>query len=104
MKRTTLLLALLCLIFTSTVYSQGIISGKIIDMETKLPLEGASVFAQNTTRGTVSDKEGNFSLSLAQGGYEVIVSFTGYVSRTINYEAKGDRNFTLEMEKADNSM
>jgi hypothetical protein len=104
MKLTTLLLTLLCLTVASSVFSQGTISGKIVDMETKLPLEGASVFAQNTTRGTVTDKEGNFSLSLVEGGYEVIISFTGYVSRTINYEAKGDRNFNLEMEKADNSL
>ena len=104
MKLTTLLLTLLCVSLTSSVFSQGTISGKVIDRETKLPLEGASIFAQNTTRGTVSDKEGNFSLSLVEGGYEVIISFTGYESRTINYEAKGDRNFTLEMDKADNSM
>ena len=104
MKLTTLLLTLLCVSLSTTVFSQGTISGKIIDRETRLPLEGASVFAQNTTRGTVSDKEGNFSLSLVEGGYEVIISFTGYDSRTINYEAKGDRNFTMEMDKADNSM
>jgi hypothetical protein len=104
MKITTLLLAFFITAIWSNVSAQGTISGKIIDSETKLPLEGASIFAQNTTRGTVSDKEGNFSLSLGKGGYEVIVSFTGYESRTINYEATGDRNFTLEMEKADNSM
>ncbi|MBA2744854.1 MAG: carboxypeptidase-like regulatory domain-containing protein [Flavisolibacter sp.] len=104
MKLPYLLIAVLALSFSLPAFAQGTISGKIIDSETKLPLEGASVFAQNTTRGTVTDKEGNFSLALNKGGYEVVISFTGYTSRLINYEASSDRNFNLEMEKEDNSM
>lgn len=103
MKLPSILFAI-ALVFSIPGFSQGTISGKIIDSETKLPLEGASVFAQNTTRGTVTDKEGNFSLYLNKGGYEVIISFTGYTSRLINYEAISDRNFNLEMEKTDNSL
>jgi hypothetical protein len=34
--------------FSQSGYS---INGKIIDQETKLPLQGASVFAENTTIG-----------------------------------------------------
>jgi hypothetical protein len=84
--------------------AQSTVTGKIVDAETKLPLEGASVFAQNTTKGTVTDKDGNFQLYLNKGGYELIISFTGYVSRTINFEAVADREFNLELQKADNSM
>jgi hypothetical protein len=104
MKLPIFLIALFSIITTVPVFAQGIISGTIIDSETKLPLEGASVFAQNTTRGTITNKDGVFSLPLGKGGYEVIVSFMGYTSRTINYEASGDRNFTLELEKEDNSL
>jgi hypothetical protein len=84
--------------------AQSVVTGKITDAETKLPLEGASVFAQNTTKGTITDKEGAFRLYLDKGGYEIIISFTGYVSRTINFEAVADREFNLELQKADNSM
>jgi hypothetical protein len=65
-----------------------------------LPLEGASVFAQNTTRGTLSDKEGAFKLYLEKGGYEIVVSFTGYMSKTINLELTGDRTLTCNWIKA----
>jgi hypothetical protein len=102
MKKTVILLiALFC---TAVSFAQSTVTGTIIDTETKLPLEGASVFAQNTTRGTVTNKEGKFSLYLPKGGYELIVSFTGYASRTINFEAVTDREFNLELQKADNSM
>lgn len=85
-------------------FGQGTISGTVKDAETGLPLEGASVFAQNTTRGTLSDKEGAFKLYLEKGGYEVVVSFTGYVSKTINLEVTGDRTFNLELQKGDNTL
>ena len=44
---------------TSMVFAQAFISGQVVDAETKLPLQGASVFAQNTTKGVITDKEGN---------------------------------------------
>lgn len=55
-----------------------IVSGKVIDKNSHLPLQAASVFAQNTTIGTATDAEGNFKLWLPNGGYDLIVTFTGY--------------------------
>jgi hypothetical protein len=102
MKKATLVIQFLCL----TVFSfcQSTITGRIIDAETKEPLQGASVFAQNTTKGTTTDKDGAYQLYLDKGGYELIISFTGYANRTINVETAGDRVFNLELQKADNSM
>lgn len=102
MKNLSLFLLLL---FSSVIVgAQGVISGSIKDAETGQPLEGASVFAQNTTRGVITDKEGNFKIFLEKGGYEINISFTGYVSKTINLEVTGDRQFDLKLEKGDNTM
>jgi hypothetical protein len=98
------LLLLLALFSALLSFAQGTISGTVVDAETKLPLEGASVFAQNTTRGTMTDKEGAFRLHLEKGGYEINITFTGYVSRTLNVEVTGDRTFNLELQKGDNTM
>ena len=66
------------------VFSQAnyTISGKIIDAATKLPLQGASVFAENTTIGTATNTEGFFRLQLPNGGYSIVVTFTGYQTET----------------------
>ncbi len=104
MKSPRFLLIISAILFSAIAFAQSTVTGKIIDAETKLPLEGASVFAQNTTKGTVTNKEGDYSLYLNKGGYELVVSFTGYESRTINFEAVADRQFNLEMQKADNSL
>jgi hypothetical protein len=59
------------------------VSGKVIDSATQEPLAFASVFCQNTTQGTATNKEGQFSLSLKEGGYDLVITFTGYQSQLI---------------------
>ena len=75
------------------------VKGKVTDANTKAPLAGASVFAENTTIGAVTNEEGDFKIWLPDGGYSLAVTFTGYeteitrVSRSIAQE--GNVNFEL---------
>ena len=59
------------------------VSGKVIDSASRDPLAFASVFCQNTTQGTATNKEGSFSLSLKEGGYDLVITYTGYKSQLI---------------------
>jgi hypothetical protein len=102
MKKLLFLLPV-CLLSIAS-FAQGIISGTITDAETKLPLEGASVFAQNTTVGTVSKNDGSYKLSLGKGGFELVVSYTGYESQRVNVEATGARTLDIVLKKEDKSM
>jgi hypothetical protein len=63
--------------------AQFIVSGVILDSSTREPLASASVFCQNTTSGTYSNKQGEFTLSLKSGGYDLIITYTGYQTQTI---------------------
>jgi len=81
MKMPRLLILFSSLFLSILSFAQGVISGTITDAETKSPLEGASVFAQNTTAGVVTKADGTFKLVLNKGGYELVVSFTGYVAK-----------------------
>lgn len=99
---------LLLAVITTTAFSQGnsfIVSGKIISAETKLPLQGASVFAQNTTFGTATDADGNFKLWLPAGGYDIIVTFTGHSteSKRITSSEKNEDLF-FEMKQKEKEM
>jgi carboxypeptidase-like protein len=92
-------------IFVSTiVFGQFTITGKVVDSATKDPLLGASVFAQNTTSGTTTNKQGEFSLSLKSGGYELIVSFTGYQSKEIRISNNDNNPLQIEMVKEEKAM
>ena len=102
MKKPVVLLTILFLCLQAG--AQFTINGKVVDAETKEPLPAASVFAQNTTRGTTTDKDGLFSLYLDKGGYELVISFTGYVSKSITVQKDEGVQMTVELSKADNSM
>jgi len=103
--QTIRLLFITCFLSFSVIsFTQSTITGQVTDAETKLPLQGASVFAQNTTKGAITDKEGNYRLFLNKGGYELIVSYTGFVSNTIKVEANEDKQLNIELKKAEKNM
>lgn len=89
---------------TITVFSQITITGNVIDSASQEPLAGASVFAQNTTLGTVTDKEGNFSLTLKSGGYELIISYTGYISHQFQVVDNKNQQTQIALVKEDKTL
>jgi len=82
------------------------ISGKVIDAVTKAPMQAASVFAQNTTTGTATDAEGNFTLRLPNGGYDLVITFTGYqtMSRRISTADAADKSIVVEISPREKAM
>ncbi len=106
MKKT---ISFLLPVFISvSVFSQSnyVISGKVIDAASKLPLQGASVFAENTTIGTATNTEGVFALQLPNGGYNLVVTFTGYQTETKRITtADADNNsIVIEIKQKEKSL
>ncbi|MFW5656987.1 MAG: TonB-dependent receptor domain-containing protein, partial [Bacteroidota bacterium] len=83
----------------TTVYAsaqQGTLRGTIIDAETGEPLIGASVVVTNTTNGTISDFDGNYTLKLAPGNYSITVSYISYETQTFtDVEVNAGETITL---------
>ncbi|UEG51029.1 carboxypeptidase-like regulatory domain-containing protein [Ferruginibacter lapsinanis] len=107
MKKIVSLFSLLLILaegFSQSTYFT--ISGKITDAVTKAPLQAASVFAQNTTFGTATDAEGNFTLYLPNGGYDLVVTYTGYETETkrISTTDADNKNIFLELKQKEKSM
>lgn len=73
------ILFLLLSLFTQNLFSQVYIKGRVVDGETQQPLKGASVYINNSTRGTVTNDNGEFQLGpFDPGRYEVVATFVGY--------------------------
>lgn len=75
--------SLLFLLLSFIGRSQFTVTGLVLDSSSREPLVAASVFCQNTTSGAYTNKQGEFSLSLKSGGYDLIISYTGYQTQTI---------------------
>jgi CarboxypepD_reg-like domain len=78
MKNQIILFITLLVCINVHAQSSFSISGSVINETTGMPMQGASVFAQNTTLGTVSNEAGKFTLTLPNGGYDLVISFTGF--------------------------
>jgi len=60
-------------------FSQFSISGKVIDKETKNPLQGAHIIIENTFKSTTSNSSGYYFIkNLKKGNYSIKVSYIGY--------------------------
>jgi len=78
MKLSFILLLSIIFLNIATAQNNFIVSGKVLSEVNGSPMGAASVFAQNTTLGTVTDENGNFKFSLPQGGYDLVITYTGY--------------------------
>lgn len=67
----------------------------IVQDTNKEPMIGVSVMVKGTTNGTVTDIDGNYSLSV-QGSKSVLVfSFVGYVTKEVTVGSQKTINVTL---------
>lgn len=58
------------------------VSGKVLDQDGE-PLPGATIIVKGTTIGTVTDLEGNYSLTLPNGATHLDVSYIGFSSKEV---------------------
>lgn len=82
------------------------VSGIVIDAATKLPMRGASVFCQNTTLGTATNADGAFQLTLPSGGYDLVISFSGFetFSKRISSSTENLLNQNIELKEKQKSL
>lgn len=69
----------------STAFSQNKITGKIADSEMGGPLPSANVTVKGTTDGASTDIDGNFTINTSKTSGEVVITFVGYISKTVSF-------------------
>jgi len=77
--RSCLSILLLCLSLGGLT-AQQVLSGRVLDKESQEPLVGATVMEANTSNGTTTDIEGNFTLKSTKADPVLKVSYIGYLS------------------------
>jgi TonB-linked SusC/RagA family outer membrane protein len=99
-KQRTLLLALFLITGFHMVYGQAkTVTGTVTSSEDNAPLPGTNVFVKGTTRGTITDLDGNFSIDVVSGSEVLVFSFVGYVDQEIPVEDQTEINVTLDPER-----
>jgi hypothetical protein len=85
MKRLNLLLAATFILITSLLQAQnGTVRGTVIDDELGDEMIGVTVMIKGTTKGSVTDFDGKFNISIAPGIYNLKVSFVSFETLEIS--------------------
>ncbi|MDH7912192.1 carboxypeptidase-like regulatory domain-containing protein [Winogradskyella sp. SYSU M77433] len=77
-------------LFSTVMYAQTTITGKVIDGDFNSPLPGANVIIKGTTTGATTDFDGNFTITTDSGSGEVVISYVGYISQTFTFDGNTD--------------
>ena len=92
-----LFLTIILFFITNNIYSQNIIHGNIKDAETNEFLSYTNIYIEGTYIGTVSNKNGYFSLELPTIPATVIISYIGYETRKLFIDKQGEFKLDVKL-------
>ncbi|MGY4384496.1 hypothetical protein ACVWYN_001522 [Pedobacter sp. UYP24] len=102
-----LIIAFLLFLHSSELFAQQPeiqISGVIIDAQTKKTLPGASVYMDQTTKGTTTNEKGEFVLNVPAGNYKLVVSYVGYKVLALPLSGSSNPVLRLELQPSEKSL
>ncbi len=73
---------LVAVLLHQAAFAQVVVTGTVMDVDTQEPVPGATVIIENTTTGTITDVDGNFTLEIPSRASVILISFVGYASQT----------------------
>ncbi|MGL5319123.1 MAG: SusC/RagA family TonB-linked outer membrane protein, partial [Bacteroidales bacterium] len=91
-------LGCLLMLFISITYASSqsrIVKGSVFD-DLKLGMPGVNVVVKGTTNGTITDFDGNYSISVPGDKAVLVYSFMGYISQEIQVEKRTQINVVLK--------
>jgi TonB-linked SusC/RagA family outer membrane protein len=81
------------LLFSNVAYAQTIISGSVVD-ESGISLPGVNVLEMNTTNGTATDVDGNYTLKV-QDNATIVFSYIGFAELEVPVNGRTTINITM---------
>ncbi|WP_346858363.1 TonB-dependent receptor [uncultured Draconibacterium sp.] len=92
-----IIIILLCVFSTSTFAQQVTVSGNVKDAS-GLALPGVTIVEKETTNGTVTNMDGNYSINVSSANAVLQISFIGMKSQEIIVAGQTSINITMEEE------
>jgi len=74
---------------------QQVVTGKVTDSETGQAMPGVNVVVKGTTVGSITDFEGNYSVTVADRNATLVYSFIGYSSMEVPIGGRSSVNVAL---------
>jgi TonB-dependent starch-binding outer membrane protein SusC len=88
-------LLFLLLILPASVLAQSTLSGTVTDKASGQPLPGVNVVVEGSNNGVSTDFDGNYQLTNVKVGETVVFSYVGYQSTTVKFTGQATENVSL---------
>lgn len=85
---------------SASVGSKVVLTGKVLEHETKRPVAGASVLINDLNMGTSTNSDGGFQFDIAAGEYILTYTMIGYEQGLQHITIYEDGNVTFQLEEA----
>jgi len=72
------------------------VRGRVLDAETQEPLPGVNIQVKNSQIGTITNEEGQYTLSIPDGNQVLIFSFVGYARQEVSVNNREEINVILQ--------
>jgi TonB-linked SusC/RagA family outer membrane protein len=95
MRKFLLTQLILCLFAIPLLAQDRVITGKVTSSEDGSSLPGVNITIKGTARGTTSDAEGNYSLSVPTNTGSLVYSFIGFSQKDVTIGSQTTINVTL---------
>lgn len=98
MKKLLNLISIICILALPIQAQQVKVSGRVTDAQTGEHLQGANIYLKQQKKGTTSDRQGNFELSVsANGKTEMRVSYVGYQTQHLQLQLQNDTTLHIRL-------
>src|SRR5687768_12250989 len=95
-KSCTIIMIIAALLLPVWIFAQTVISGRVTETGTNIPLQGATVSVRGTTNITQTDADGRFSITVSGSNPKLLISYVGYVSQMV--DATDNARITLSVD------
>src|SRR5690606_32181321 len=88
-----------CLLCSFSLWSQQMeVSGTIISQEDQMPMPGVTVMVKGTQKGTVTDFDGRYTLSVMEPQAVLIISYVGFSTEEVSINGRNAIDVALKID------
>jgi TonB-linked SusC/RagA family outer membrane protein len=93
-SRKLIMISCCMLLITASAFAQSVVKGIVLDSD-KLPMAGVTIQAKPGTAKAQTDQEGKYSITVPSGSTQLVFSFVGMGTQTVNINNQTVINITM---------
>jgi TonB-linked SusC/RagA family outer membrane protein len=95
LPQKVLLSLVIMLLMAGVLHGQSTVTGRVVAAEDQSPLPGVNILVKGTTNGTITDGDGNYTITTSSPNDILVFSFVGYNMQEVGLEGRTTLDINL---------